>query len=153
MNWLEHKIPPPVVGLVVGLSMWAMSKVTAPLPFATELRHALAAAFVVVGLGFDVLGLLAFRTAHTTVNPLRPEKASALVVGGVYRITRNPMYMGMLCLLLAWAVFLASPLLLVGPLLFVLFITRFQIIPEERILRQRFGEPYDAYLQRVRRWI
>lgn len=153
MSWLEHKVSPPVVGVVTGVIMWALSKTTAPLPLGDELRYALAAVLVVVGLSFDVLGLLAFRAARTTVNPMRPEKASALVSGGVYRITRNPMYVGMLCLLLAWAEFLASPLALVGPLLFMLYITRFQIIPEERILRQCFGEPYDAYLQQVRRWI
>jgi len=153
VTWLEHKIPPPVVGVVTGLLMWALSKTTAPLPVGDGLRYALTVLLVVAGLGFDVLGLLAFRAARTTVNPLRPDKASALVIRGVYRVTRNPMYVGMLCLLLAWAAFLAAPLALVGPLLFVLYITRFQIIPEERILRERFGGPYEAYLRQVRRWI
>jgi protein-S-isoprenylcysteine O-methyltransferase Ste14 len=101
MNWLEHKVPPPVVGVVTGVVMWALSQAMVPLPLGDELRYVLAAMLVVVGLGFDVLDLLAFRAARTTVNPLRPEKASALVSGGVYRITRNPMYVGMLCLLLA----------------------------------------------------
>lgn len=153
MSWLEHKIPPPVVGVVAGVVMWALSKTMVPLPLGDELRYALAAVLGVVGLSFDVLGLLAFRAARTTVNPMRPENASALVSGGVYRITRNPMYVGMLCLLLAWAMFLASPLALVGPLLFVLYITRFQILPEERVLRERFGEAYGEYMQQVRRWI
>lgn len=153
MRWLEHRIPPPVVGLVTGVIMWSLSKLGAPLPLGDVPRYAATAVLVAIGLGFDVLGLLAFRAKRTTVNPLRPEKASALVDGGVYRITRNPMYVGMLCLLLGWAVFLASPLALIGPVLFVLYITRFQIIPEERILRERFGEPYERYLRRVRRWI
>lgn len=153
MTWLEHKIPPPVVGVIVGLVMWGLSQLGSPLPISDPLRFAATALLVAVGLGFDVLGLLEFRAKRTTVNPLRPEKASALVDGGVYRITRNPMYVGMLCLLLGWAAFLAAPLALIGPVLFVLYITRFQIIPEERILRERFGEPYSAYAQRVRRWV
>jgi protein-S-isoprenylcysteine O-methyltransferase Ste14 len=153
LKWLEHKVPPPVVGAVVGLLMWGLSKLGAPLSLGDVPRYAATAVLGAIGLGFDVLGLLAFRAKRTTVNPLRPEKASALVDGGVYRITRNPMYVGMLCLLLAWAVFLASPLALIGPVLFVLYITRFQILPEERILRERFGTPYEDYLQRVRRWI
>ncbi len=133
--------------------MWLLSQAGAPLVVDDMVRYGVAAVLVATGLGFDVLGLLAFRAARTTVNPLHPEKASALVSAGVYRVTRNPMYVGMLCLLLAWAAFLATPAVLVGPLLFVLYITRFQIIPEERILRERFGEPYVEYMKQVRRWI
>lgn len=133
--------------------MWLLSQVGAPPVVGDMVRHGVTAVLVATGLGFDVLGLLAFRAAHTTVNPLHPEKASALVSTGVYRITRNPMYVGMLCLLLAWAAFLAHPAALLGPLLFVLYITRFQIIPEERILQARFGEPYVEYMKQVRRWI
>jgi protein-S-isoprenylcysteine O-methyltransferase Ste14 len=153
LKWLEHRIPPPVVGVLAGVAMWLLSQAGAPLVVDDMVRYGVAAVLVATGLGFDVLGLLAFRAARTTVNPLHPEKASALVSAGVYRVTRNPMYVGMLCLLLAWAAFLATPAVLVGPLLFVLYITRFQIIPEERILRERFGEPYVEYMKQVRRWI
>jgi protein-S-isoprenylcysteine O-methyltransferase Ste14 len=133
--------------------MWLLSQAGTPLVVDDMVRYGVTAVLVATGLGFDVLGLLAFRAARTTVNPLHPEKASALVSAGVYRVTRNPMYVGMLCLLLAWAAFLATPAALVGPLLFVLYITRFQIIPEERILRERFGESYVEYMKQVRRWI
>ncbi|MEZ5457793.1 MAG: isoprenylcysteine carboxylmethyltransferase family protein [Steroidobacteraceae bacterium] len=153
MKWFEHRIPPPVVGGLAGVAMWLVSQRGTPLPVDDMLRHGVTVALVVAGLCFDVLGLLAFRAARTTVNPLHPDKASNLVSAGVYRVTRNPMYLGMLCLLLAWAAFLAVPAALLGPLLFVLYITRFQIIPEERILRARFGDPYDEYLRQVRRWI
>ncbi len=153
MKWLEHRVPPPVVGVLAGVAMWLLSQASAPLVVDDMVRYGVAAVLVATGLGFDVLGLLAFRAARTTVNPLHPEKASALVSAGVYRVTRNPMYVGMLSLLLAWAAFLATPVALVGPLLFALYITRFQIIPEERILRERFGEPYVEYMKQVRRWI
>jgi protein-S-isoprenylcysteine O-methyltransferase Ste14 len=142
-----------VVGVLAGVAMWLLSQASAPLVVDDMVRYGVAAVLVATGLGFDVLGLLAFRAARTTVNPLHPEKASALVSAGVYRVTRNPMYVGMLSLLLAWAAFLATPVALVGPLLFALYITRFQIIPEERILRERFGEPYVEYMKQVRRWI
>jgi protein-S-isoprenylcysteine O-methyltransferase Ste14 len=153
LKWLEHRIPPPVVGVLAGVAMWLLSQAGTPLVVDDMVRYGVTAVLVATGLGFDVLGLLAFRAARTTVNPLHPEKASALVSAGVYRVTRNPMYVGMLCLLLAWAAFLATPAALVGPLLFVLYITRFQIIPEERILRERFGESYVEYMKQVRRWI
>lgn len=155
MKALDHLIPPPVVGAVLALAMWVASWLGLPpsLPLGDVARYGVVALLFAIGLGFDVLGLLAFRAARTTVNPLHPERATALVSGGIYRITRNPMYVGMLCLLLSWATFLASLPAFVGPVLFVLYITRFQIIPEERILRERFGESYAAYAQRVRRWL
>ena len=113
------------------------------------------AALVVAAIGaaFDVAGILAFRRAKTTVNPMKPEKSAALVCTGVYRITRNPMYVGMVFILLAWAVYLASPWALFGPLVFAVYITRFQIKPEERVLAARFGAEFASYLARVRRWL
>lgn len=109
-------------------------------------------ALAAVGAAFDVAGLVAFRRASTTINPLHPERASALVTGGVYRITRNPMYVGLAFALLAWAAYLGSPWALLGPVAFVGYITHFQIVPEERILRARFAQ-FDAYAARVRRWL
>ena len=108
---------------------------------------------VMAGAAFDALGILAFRALRTTVNPLKPERASALVTSGVYRVTRNPMYVGMVLFLLAWAVYLSAALPFAGPLVFALYITRFQIRPEERVLEASFGACYSAYAARVRRWL
>lgn len=153
MHWLEHKIPPPVVGATVALLMWLVAPLGPVLTWDSGTRVATAVLLVAVGLGFDLGGLLAFRAARTTINPLAPQRASALVTGGVYRLTRNPMYVGMGFLLLAWAVQLAAVLPFLGPLVFGLYINRFQILPEERVLRQVFGAPYAQYMQRVRRWL
>lgn len=153
MNWLEHKIPPPIVGLLIGLAMWLAAPFGPSLPVGAAVRYSLAAILLGVGLAFDLLGLLAFRASRTTVNPLAPERASALVTGSVYRVTRNPMYVGLAFLLLAWAAFLAALLPFAGPIFFVLYITRFQIQPEERVLHQLFGEEYAQYSARVRRWL
>lgn len=153
MQWLEHKIPPPVVGALVGLAMWLVAPLGPQLELGTNTRHVVAAALFAVALAFDLAGLLAFRASKTTINPLVPERASKLVTGGVYRITRNPMYVGLCFILLAWAVYLAAGLPFLGPLVYVLYITRFQILPEERVLRRLFGEPYVQYTSRVRRWL
>ncbi len=99
------------------------------------------------------LGLAAFRASRTTINPLKLDHASALVTGGVYRVTRNPMYVGVMLLLLAWGIYLSSLLSLAGLPVFVMYITRFQIQPEERVLRNIFGEKYSSYEKRVRRWL
>jgi protein-S-isoprenylcysteine O-methyltransferase Ste14 len=152
MKALEHRIPPPLVGLLAALLMWALAAVPPLLALPGPLRLALCAALVATGVAFDLAGLVAFHRARTTVNPLRPDRATSLVTGGVYRVTRNPMYVGMALLLAAWAVWLASPWALLVVAGFVLYITRFQIEPEERVLRQRFPE-FEAYAARVRRWL
>lgn len=149
---LETRIPPPVVGLSVALLMWALNSWW-PFEFESVWRTPLALLLVAVGAGLDLAGLWAFRRARTTINPLKPQRTSALVSGGVYRLTRNPMYLGMLCLLLAWAVYLGQPGTLLGPVVFVAYMTRFQIVPEERAIRERFGPEFDAYCARVRRWL
>lgn len=153
MQWLEHKVPPPVVAVLVGTAMWFLAPLGPALPLAQGARPVIAAGLLAAGLAFDVAGLLAFRAARTTINPLRPERASSLVTHGVYRITRNPMYVGLGFVLLAWAVQLSALLALLGPPAFVLYITRFQIRPEERVLREAFGERYLEYAARVRRWL
>jgi protein-S-isoprenylcysteine O-methyltransferase Ste14 len=152
MQWLEHKVPPPAVGLTLALAMWYLGPAL-DWSAVGSLRKVLALALVLAGLGFDALGLLAFYRAKTTVNPLRPARASALVATGVYRFSRNPMYVGMALVLSGIAVGLGSVVALAGPALFVAFITRFQIIPEERVMATKFGSDYADYCQRVRRWL
>ena len=153
MPSLEHKIPPPVVGALVAAAMWSVSALGPQFPIATGPKYAAVAILAVAGVAFDLLGLLAFRAFRTTVNPLKPERASAMVTSGVYRVSRNPMYVGMVLLLLAWAVNLSALLPFAGPPIFVLYITRFQIQSEERLLKGIFGEEYSAYAARVRRWL
>ena len=150
-HWLERRIPPPVVGALVAASMWGLAPLGPQFGRGAAIQYAAVAILGVAALAFDLLGILAFRAARTTINPLKPERASALVTHGVYRITRNPMYVGLGLLLLAWAVYLGALVPFAGPVVFVLYITRFQIRPEERVLLGLFGEAYSAYSARVRR--
>ena len=155
MSALELKIPPPLVAAAVAGCMYAVA-VLLPAPVLAlppGVRVGMALALAAVGAGFDVAGLLAFRKARTTVNPLTPHRSVAVVSTGVYRFTRNPMYLGLALILLGLAVYLASPWALLGPLVFAAYITRFQIVPEERALQARFGAAYTAYRARVRRWL
>jgi len=153
MQALELKIPPPVVALIVVASMWLLAHAAPTLDMPTTLRVACATVIGLVGAAIGVAGKVGFRRAGTTANPMKPEKASALVTGGIYRLTRNPMYLSLLLLLVAWAVWLASGWALLGPPAFVLYIGRFQITPEERALSAMFGADYAAYKLRVRRWL
>lgn len=155
MSALELKIPPPLVAAAVAGCMYAVA-VLLPAPVLAlppGVRVGMALALAAVGAGFDVAGLWAFRKARTTVNPLTPHRSVAVVSTGVYRLTRNPMYLGLALILLGLAVYLASPWALLGPLVFAAYITRFQIVPEERALQARFGAAYTAYRARVRRWL
>ena len=153
MRALEHRIPPPAVAALIAAAMWGVSALQPSLPLTPTVRQFAALALAVTGAGFDLLGVVAFVRAKTTVNPLRPTKASALVTGGVYRVTRNPMYVGLALVLLAWAVYLSSLWPFLGPALFVLYMNRFQIAPEERVLESLFGDEYARYAARVRRWL
>lgn len=116
-------------------------------------RGVFGAGVALLGIAFDFLGIIAFYRAKTTVNPLNPSNTSAIVQSGVYRYTRNPMYLGMLLVLLGFAVYLAHPAAFLLPPVFVAYLTRFQIIPEERLLTAKFDAAYLRYASRVRRWI
>ncbi len=153
MRFLELRIPPPIVGLVIGAGMWALAHVLPAAELPAIARLSLVAVIAMIGAGIALGGVVSFRRAKTTVNPLKPETSASLVTTGVYSFTRNPMYLGMALVLVAWAVFLSFIGSLVGPILFVLYITRFQILPEERVLDKLFGASFAAYKQRVRRWL
>lgn len=153
MNALELKLPPPLVALAVAVLMWLASRVTAPIELPFAFRIGTVIAFALLGFCIDLTGLISFRRARTTINPTRPMAASSLVSTGIYRYTRNPMYLGLLIELLAWAVFLSNVLALLLVPLFVLYINRFQIAPEERALAAIFGAEFAAYKGRVRRWL
>lgn len=149
---LENRVPPPVVMMVIGLAMWLLAGVAPALPRTTALSIF---SGVVVALGVIViaLGATRLRAVGTTIDPTRPERAARLVVDGIYRHTRNPMYLGFALILVAWAAQLHSVPALAGPVSFVLYVGRFQIAPEERALKKRFGAAFDAYVTSVRRWM
>lgn len=155
-RWLEHRIPPPVIDAACALVMWLLAR---SLPQAQCWPQgawpAVVAALLLAGLGGMVAlaGLHAFRSARTTMNPLAPRSARVLVTGGIYRHTRNPMYLGMLLVLAGWGAWLGNAAAWLGLPLSIWLITALQIRPEERILAERFGDGYLRYAARVRRWL
>jgi protein-S-isoprenylcysteine O-methyltransferase Ste14 len=153
MKALEHKLPPPLVFLVCAALMWLTASQTAALELAAAARIIAAVGFGLVAGIFAGPAIIGFRRAKTTINPVDIEAATALVTGGIYQHSRNPMYVGLTALLLAWAGWLAAPWTLIWPLAFMAFITRFQIIPEERVMAAKFGVSYSIYRENVRRWL
>lgn len=146
-------MPPPLVAAVFALFMWLVAIAFPALDLDLPARSELAAVFVAVAVGIGAAALLGFRRAKTTVNPLKPEASSALVTGGIYRWTRNPMYLAMLLVLIGWACIVANLAALVMLPLFVSTLNRLQIEPEERALRARFGAEFENYRRKVRRWL
>ena len=153
MQALELKIPPPVITLLIGAAMWFISGSGPSIALSPLIRAAGGGAIAASGGIFAFAGAIAFSRAQTTVNPMRPANASSLVTSGVFRFTRNPMYLGLLLLLAGWSVYLSSVLAFAGPVLLVLYLGRFQIAPEERALAAKFGKDYLDYTSRVRRWL
>jgi protein-S-isoprenylcysteine O-methyltransferase Ste14 len=139
--------------MALGACMWGAAAAAPALDFAVPGASGLALAFAAGGIAIAILGVAEFRRAATTVDPRVPERSASLVVGGVYRYSRNPMYLGMLLVLLGWACYLGSALALAFLPVFVSYMNRFQIAPEERHMRAKFGHSYAQYTARVRRWI
>ncbi|WP_341646312.1 methyltransferase family protein [Thauera sp. SDU_THAU2] len=153
MQWLETKIPPPVVMVLLGAVVYGAAPLLPGLSFEFALRTTLAIALVLAGLALNILPAFAFLRAGTTFNPLRPASATSLVTSGIYRHTRNPMYLGDSVILLGWTLYLGNAAAFVAVPAFMLYITRFQIQPEERHLSARFPEAYASFCKRTPRWL
>jgi protein-S-isoprenylcysteine O-methyltransferase Ste14 len=150
---MHRWIPPPVVALICAGFMWAVTRQTGGARAAFVWRQPLALMLLIAGLLLMAAAVAGFLHAKTTINPLRPDRAARLITGGVFRFSRNPIYLGDALVLAALAVWLGHAWNLVPVVLFVFYIDRLQIRAEEQALQQRFGSHYQAYCARVRRWL
>lgn len=150
---LELKIPPPLVAAITAFLMWQASGMHIISKFDFQYQLEISLAIAGLGLLVDFLALFAFLKAKTTVNPLKPEGASQLVNSGIYKYSRNPMYVGNFILLIAWGVWLGVPANIATLSVYELYMTRFQIKPEEQILEGLFQNEYRRYKEKVRRWV
>ena len=153
MKALELKIPPALLMVLAGGLMWVLDHYLPQFKQAWYWHEWAARGVFVLALMPLVAGAISFRKAQTTVDPTRPDKATSVVTGGMYRFTRNPMYLGFLLMLLAFVLKLSNPLTSVMLPLFIMYMNQFQIKPEERALTELFGAEYLAYKERVRRWL
>ena len=148
---METKIPPPIVTLVFGLSIYFSRGIFQ----VVEIKYSFYFGILLLILGFIILisAVRLFRKDETTVNPLSPEQATKLVTDGIFKYSRNPMYLGMALVLGSIAIFfnLIGGIILVA--LFCAYITKFQILPEERAMRDLFSDDFDKYSKVTRRWI
>ncbi len=153
MKTLENTVPPPFVALLAGAGMWAANGFALPTVPLSPLRASLFTLTCALSLAIAGTAMWTFARVRTTIDPVNIKRASSLVTNGVFRLTRNPMYVGLAGALISWAVLLNSPPLLLGPVVFIAFIDRLQILPEERMMSAKFGQDYAEYKSRVRRWL
>ncbi|GLX85808.1 membrane protein [Thalassotalea loyana] len=152
-HFLTLKIPPVALVIIVAVLMLTTSFLAGGAIELTLYRVVGIAVTLLLATYFCLAGVLAFRKAQTTVNPMAPESSSQLVDTGVYRISRNPMYVGFVFLLCSLATYLGHTFLIAFIPAFMLYMNKFQIIAEEQALGKIFGESYSSYLLRVRRWL
>jgi protein-S-isoprenylcysteine O-methyltransferase Ste14 len=153
MSALELRIPPVVLVLLVGGAMSCVARLFPQAELVVPGRRLWITLSVALAVGVTAAGISAFRRHETTVNPRTPDQATSLVSNGIYRFSRNPMYLGFLLLLAGWGFYVsnwAAALLLP---FFVIYMNRFQIRPEERALQARFGAEFEKYAATVRRWL
>ncbi|QCF24854.1 methyltransferase family protein [Hydrocarboniclastica marina] len=153
MSALDLKVPPVALVGIIAAGMWVTSEIFSDLSFAVPGATWWSSGIAAAGFWIAILGVLRFRAAGTTVDPRVPDQSASLVVSGIYRYSRNPMYLGFLLVLCAWGLFLGNALALAGLPMFVLYMNRFQIDPEERFMQEKFGDQYTRYRAGVRRWI
>ncbi|MFT5572745.1 MAG: protein-S-isoprenylcysteine O-methyltransferase Ste14 [Cryomorphaceae bacterium] len=152
MKNLENRIPPPLVLVIILVLMKIIAMVDSNKWQSLNL-NLLAALLAILGVACAVAGVAGFRKAKTTVNPLDPSRASSLVTGGIYNFSRNPMYLGMLMVTIGFGIHLASLLSFIMVILFAMFISRFQIVPEERAMKKIFGAEFTEFCLETRRWL
>ncbi len=146
-------IPPPVYALVIGVIMWFLNQYFPVMKLIDPPWNKLGIAIILVAGSFDLWSLILFFKKHTTANPMKPENTTGIVKKGLYKISRNPMYVGLLTILSGYAIWLGSlaPFLVLP--MFYWLITEMQIKPEEEILEKKFGQEYLDYKSSVRRWL
>ena len=153
MRRMELRVPPLLVWVVFAGAMLGVARLLPTLSFSVPGASVYALALAVFGVAVALAGVVAFRRARTTVNPLTPSATAIVVSGGIYRFTRNPMYLGFLVALAGWAAQLSNAAAALVVPAFVVYLTQFQIKPEERALAAKFGPQFTQYMSRVRRWL
>lgn len=152
MRWLETRVPPPIVMLTMAAIALGIAHLGPGYRACSPYANGAAALLCLTGLSLNLIPKLAFRKVGTTVNPLRPGAATCLITTGIYRHTRNPMYLGYALLLSGWVAHLGSVAALTVVPVFVLYITRFQIRPEEAALARKFPH-WESFRRHSPRWI
>ena len=150
---LKLKIIPPLQVLIAGAGMWMVHHYLPLLHVHIPYSNWVSGAILMVAAVIFCLAAYQLWRHRTTINPMQVHRTSVLVTGGIYRWSRNPIYLADLLVLLAWLIWLGTWINMAWIIAFTAYITRFQIAPEEQSLQMKFGEEWQRYRTRVRRWL
>ena len=153
MKFLELKVPPVLLVLIFAALMVFFSRVLPNLGLDYGLRSFSFAFTTILSGVISLSGVWCFKVANTTVNPTKPESSSELVQSGIYKYTRNPMYLGFACFLFGLGLFLDNIFSLLLVFGFIIYMSLFQIKPEEEVLSKLFGNDFKKYKTNTRRWL
>ena len=153
MQFLEAKIPPVALTIFLALTAWLLAFVLPQFNASIPYQYAFSGIAFICGLSISLIGVYAFNTHQTTVNPTTPDATTTVVTTGIYKYTRNPMYLGFALFLLSASLFTSNLAATVVLPIYFAYMTQFQIKPEELALQEKFGDAFTAYMSRVRRWI
>lgn len=149
---MRLRLPPPLILLLTLIGMYCLADVWPLYTFEFMGRQHAALLFCFLGALLGLAAVVSFSRAQTTIDPRDPSKTSVLVTTGIYRFSRNPMYLGLLCFLCAAFIYFAALSALLMLVFFVVYMNLFQIAAEEAVLQAMFGERYEDYCRHVRRW-
>lgn len=149
---MKLKIPPVAVTLIFGGIVWFIDYFLPNETLNFNYRNWLISVLIITGTSIAILGVIEFRRKKTTVNPQKPQNTSNMVDTGIYRLSRNPMYLGLLLILCGWILYSDNIYTLLIVPLFIWYMNIFQIIPEEKVMQEKFGIDYLNYKNEVRRW-
>jgi protein-S-isoprenylcysteine O-methyltransferase Ste14 len=147
---METKIPPPIVTLIFIFLIGFSNRLIEPFSF--EYQTPLGVMIIICGLSVLISAARVFKQLETTINPMQPSQASKLAIIGPFKYTRNPMYLGMSIMLIGFGLIFGAKLTVCLVVMFILYITVFQIIPEERAMQEKFTD-WNDYCLKVRRWL
>lgn len=150
---MELKVIPVVQVLIAGILMVVLSKLLPELILNWPAQNKITLLLFTLAIFIGISAIISFKRHKTTVNPTKPEASTTVVSSGIYSLSRNPMYLAMLISLISLAYYLQNITSLPVILIFIGYMTRFQIIPEEKVLTKIFGQQYLDYQSKVRRWL
>ena len=151
MKSLENKIPPLIIVVFFLALIFLLKNFLEVFTFSYQVY--ISFFFLCLAASLCLTSIIKFRKHKTTLNPLMPEESTALVTTGIFKFSRNPMYLSLLNLLIAFSIYLGSFLALIIIPLFVVYINLFQIKPEEKAMLKLYGKEFENYCSNVRRWI
>ena len=145
------KIPPPILVLILVVSSFLSSKKIDLIHIPNQ--NLTSILILLIGILILIIPVSKFIKSKTTIDPIKFKKVNKLVTSGIYKYSRNPMYLGLLLIVISSSILYLNIYSVTTPMIFYYWINRFQIKREEIFLTEKFGKEYLLYMTRTRRWI